>query len=81
MSQPVIKYTGSVSLTAGTPYDGSGFTLGNCMQMKTKGTNVSINSMDAFPITYDDIGLVDITATYTFNIDCIIAFGDVVEVT
>lgn len=81
MSQPIMKYKGSLSLKAGTPYTGSTFTLGNCMKMKTKDVCVSINSTDAFPIAYDDEGLIDATVTYTFSIDCLIAFGDVVEVT
>ncbi len=84
MSQPtvhVLKYVGSVSCVKGKQYAGSDFTLGSVMQMKTKGVKVSLSGMDAFTITYDDLGYVDTSTTYTFSTDCIIAFGDMVEVT
>ncbi len=80
-SYPAIKYTGSLTCKRGTKYFGNAFTLGNLMQMKTKGVKVSISSMDAFDVSFNDYGYVDTTATYTFSKDCILAFGDVVEVT
>jgi len=79
--QFVMKYTGAVECTAGVPYDGSAFTLGNVMQMKTKNVKVIMNSSGAgFDIRYDDVGYVDVTATYTFDSNCTIAFGAMVEV-
>ena len=79
--QHITKYTGSIECLAGVPYDGSAFSLGNVMQMKTQKVKVIINSEGAgFDIKYDDVGYVDITATYTFSINCTIAFGAMVEV-
>ncbi|MEA3344321.1 MAG: hypothetical protein U9Q16_01395 [Patescibacteria group bacterium] len=84
MAQPtlyLIKYTGSIEVDKGVPYAGSSVSLGNVLQMKTKGVSVVINSSGpAFTITYDDLAFLDATATYTFNKDCIIAIGDMVEV-
>ena len=83
MAQPsffIMGYNGSTSVVAGKAYTDTDFTLGNVMQMKTHGVRVSISGMDAFDITYDDLGYVVAGATYTFNKDCIIAFGDMTEV-
>lgn len=84
MANPVqftMKYTGAIECEAGVPYDGSTFTLGNMMQMKTEGVKVVMNSSGAgFDIKYDDTGYVDTTATYTFSTNCTIAFGAMVEV-
>ena len=79
--QSVIKYTGSIQALKGEPYAGSDFSFGNVMQMKTKGVSVILNSNGlGFRVLFDDIGYVDATATYTFDRDCIIAFGEMIEV-
>ena len=84
MATPVqflLKYSGSQSMVAGTPYNGADFSLGNVMQMKTVNVRVSIGGMDGFLISFDDIAYVDTTTTYTFDQNCTIAFGTAIEVT
>ncbi len=85
MAQPVqfvLKYTGSMEVKAGDQLLGSSISIGNVLQMKTKGVKVIINNTGVmFPITYDDLSYLDATATYTFDKDCIIAIGEMTEVT
>ena len=80
-TQFVMKYTGSFAAIKGEAYAGASFLLGNVMKMKTEGVNVILNSNGiAFPMSFDDVGYVDTSVTYTFSKDCTIAFGAMVEV-
>lgn len=83
MAQPAqfaIKYQGAVHVHAGDVLLGSDFAEGTLAVMKTKGViSVSINGLIAFTVTYDDVSVIDITATYRFDTECIIAYGVYVE--
>jgi len=77
----VIQYTDVLDVKAGTIYLGADITTGNIMQIKTDGVSVVLNSSGvSFPITYDDVGYVDVNTTYTFNKDCVIAIGNMITV-
>ena len=77
----IMKYAGAAEFTAGTSYDGSALDLGTTMQMKTSGVSVSVDGTIGFPIGYDDVAFLNTGATYTFSKDCVVAFGDMTEVT
>lgn len=80
MAQTLLKYVGSAECKSGTTYLGSAFTLGNVMKMKSEGVRVGISGMPAFLTSFDDEAYLDVTADYTFDKDCVIAFCEVVEV-
>ncbi len=84
MSQPtqfLTKYVGSASIKKGSLYLGSGFsTSGNVLIMKTKKVSVSIGGNPMFLTSFDDYTYLDDTTTYVFDKDCVIAFGEMVEV-
>ena len=83
MAQPtqfILKYTGAFKATAMTQYLGSAFAVENIMQMKTSGVRASVNGSPLFDVSFDDMTFVDTTATYSFDKDCIIATGTMVEV-
>jgi len=74
-----IQFKGAISVKANTPISGD-FGTNNIMVMKTHGVNVSVNGKDAFPLSYDEMGYADNTATYVFTKDCTIAYGVLVSV-
>ena len=76
----LIKYTGAVVAPKGIAINGSSYDTTTILKMKTEGVSVSVNSSPMFKVTYDDESLVDITATYIFDRECVIAVGQLVEV-
>ena len=76
----LIKYKGAKAIKANTPVLGSSFPTATALIMKTEGVNASVNGTDAFPVQFNDISVMDTSATYTFTKDCVVAFGDYVAV-
>ncbi len=85
MAQPqqfIMKYTGSASVQKGKAYTGTDMSSsGNVLQMKTEKVSVSISGNPMFLTTFGDLSYLDDTATYIFDKDCIVAVGEMVEVT
>ena len=79
-SQFVLKYTDSLQVKKGDTYSGSLFSAGTVLKMKTENVNVSINDGIAFKTSFDDEAYVDVTATYKFDRDCVLAIGIMTEV-
>ena len=85
MAQPtqhILKRVGILEVTKGVPYSGAAIVDGNVMEMGTEGVRVTFNSTgSSYPAPYLGTNFVDASTTYTFDQDCVIAIGSMVEVT
>lgn len=77
--QPVVKYSGTFTAIKGELYLGSSFTLGNVMEIKTN-SSVSIGGTDAFSVSIGDTLYIHPDKTYLFTSDCLLLFGEVMEI-